>query len=210
MEEFESARIDLVKARDLCKRIDCFKSRAKDLVDFIQSVKWGRHHINIDRSADQRPRIEGTLPDEFVLESLYRRFRFFILSKDHSNYRKLLDLLSLHTDSELLRMYCQMAQREFLKEDILSFAYITARKPVCPEEVIDNWFNAHYFHSDTDKRKKLKEFQNVVSDNGAKVTLWNTVWQASLRVRNLAWLLRDTATGRPEVYVPIVCIVRQY
>tara|TARA_R110002167_G_scaffold358703_1_gene574913 strand:- start:1555 stop:1857 length:303 start_codon:yes stop_codon:yes gene_type:complete len=97
-----------------------------------------------------------------------------------------------------------MAKKEFLEEDILKFAFLSSRSPVTPEELIDYWFNAYYFHDDRDKHEKLERFSGIVSDNGSKVALWHVVWNSTLRIKNFSYLLSDTSEENPQVHVPVV------
>lgn len=202
MEEFIAVPIRLTHSPELQERILAFRRRADDLAEFIRSKKWGQHHVSIDRNDENSPKISGTLPDELILEGLYRRYRFFILNHEKSNYRRLVNLLSQNTDSERLQKYFRSVRREFLEEDILRAAFITARKKIRPEQVIDYWFNAYYFHGDEKKHEQLETFRQVMTDNGAKLALWHVVWRSALRVRNLAYLLRETSEEYPYVYMP--------
>lgn len=186
-------------------RIATFTRRGRDLDEFIRSNHWGQHSMEIDRQNEHRPRISGSLPDESLLELLYRRFRFFILKREKSNYQRLQQLLSAATTSEVARSFLLVSRDEFLTNDALDFAFITAQRPYGPEEVIDCWFNAFYFHDNSKKGATLAEFRSVVSNNGAKVALWHTIWDASYRVRRLNWLLRDTNRKNATIYIPHLC-----
>lgn len=204
MQEFIPVLIHLNPGSDLFAQISAFQRQARELNEFIGSVKWGMQHSNVDRTNEHRPVITGSLPDDLVLEGLYRRYRFFILQKEKSNYRRLVNALSQSSESAFLHLYCRMAKKEFLEEDILKFAFLSSRSPVTPEELIDYWFNAYYFHDDRDKHEKLERFSGIVSDNGSKVALWHVVWNSTLRIKNFSYLLSDTSEENPQVHVPVV------
>lgn len=205
--EYITASLDQDPPDYIWEHIAGFKRRAEDLDGFIRSENWGIHNVSINRTNEDLPHISGSLPDETLLERLYRRFRFFILEKEKSNYRRLLKLLSAATSSEVGQLYLRVCRKEFLTNDILDFAFITAKRPYHPEEVIDCWFNAFYFHDDPSKHETLSKFTRMVSDNGAKVALWHVVWDASLRVRRLNWLLRETTRTNPVMYIPYLCTI---
>jgi hypothetical protein len=203
--EFEKVAIDLSSSIELRTRLDSFRRRATDLGNFIRSQKWGTHTIHVDRSDENRPKVDGTLPSELVLEALYRRFRFFILNDENANYLRFVRLLSASSDDELLHSFLRVERKDFFQSGSLDFAFITSSTKYRPDEVIDIWFNAYYFHDERVEREKLATLESIVSAEGAKVLLWESVWNGARRVRNLAWLTREAIPENPVVYVPIIC-----
>jgi hypothetical protein len=204
MYRFEKAEINLSSSTELQIRLDSFKRRAADLTGFMKNQKWGVHNIHVDRSDQDQPRADGTVPDELVLEGLYRRFRFFILNDEGANYRRFLRLLSASSENELLHRFIRIERKEFFQSKSLEFAFITAKLKYRPEEVIDFWFNAYYFHDQEPERQKLAAFQSIVSPEGAKVLLWESIWNI-LKIRNMAWLVKETTLANPVVDVPVYC-----
>ncbi len=202
MTKLKPITVDLA-SENLRQRLDAFRRRATDLVQFIRAQHWGIQTIHVNRADEQRPRIAGSLPNELVLDSLYRRFRFFILGNEAANYRRFLNLLSQSTSDDRLHVLLRSERQNFLTSDTLDFAFITARSKYRAEEVMDFWFNAYYFHDQQVDRDKLTDFESIVSAEGAKVVLWETVWKASMKIRNMAWLVRDATPENPIVYLPI-------
>jgi len=205
MEEFVQVSLDLSSFKDMEDRINSFKRKATDLCEYVSTQKWGQHTIHVDRSDENIPSIKGSLPDDLMLESLYRRFRFFILNDEKANYFRLLNLLSQASDSALIHNYARISKKEFFEERSLQFAFITAKSKYQPKEVINFWFNSYYFHDQDEDRGKLDIFKSIVSDNGAKVVLFHAVWNAVLKVRNLNYLLRDTSIDNQKIHVPVLC-----
>ena len=203
MEKFKKVEIDLSSSEELQSRLDAFRRRAADINIFMQSLDWGMHNIHVDRSNQNRPTISGSKPDELVVEALYRRFRFFILSDENANYYRLIRLLSAACKSELLHKFLKTEKKNFYFDYPLEFAFVTASTKYSPKEVIDFWFNAYYFHDQSIDRSKLATFESIVSSEGAKVVLWNCVWHSVRKIRNLAWLTRETTLQNPTVYVPV-------
>ena len=199
--------VNLNSHPELVSRVDAFKRRAADLVRFIRTQKWGLQSIHIDRSNQERPTINGSLPNELALEGLYRRYRFFLLNREKTNYYRFIRLLSTSSSNELLHRFLRMEKKEFLQSKSLEFAFITSTMKYRAEDVIDFWFNAYYFHEQEPERAKLAEFENIVSSEGAKVMLWESVWDRALKGRNMSWLIRDTTITNPVVYVPVSCSV---
>ena len=207
MEKFAKVEIAFSSSNELQARLDAFRRRAEDLNLFIASQKWGMHNVSVDRTDENRPKISGSLPDEMVLEALYRRFRFFILNDEGANYYRLIRLLSASSNDELLHRFLRVEKKEFLNENSLEFAFITASTKYRAKEVIDFWFNAYYFHDQDLERSKLEKFESIVSPEGAKVVLWQAVWHSTRRIRNLAWLTREATLQNPIVYAPVLWAV---
>jgi hypothetical protein len=205
MYQFETVLINLASSPELLLRVDAFRRRAADLIDFIRSQKWGIQNIHIDRSNQERPTIKGSLPNDLVLEGLYRRYRFFILNDEKANYYRFIRLLSASSKNELLHRFLRVEKKEFLQSRSLEFAFITSTMKYRAEDVIDCWFNSYYFHDQDSERERLVEFEKIVSPEGAKVMLWQSVWDSALKVRNMSWLIRDTSVKNPVVYVPVSC-----
>ena len=207
MDRFEKITIDLASSAELRARLESFKRRAADLTGFMRTQKWGVQQIHIDRSDQHRPRVDGTIPNALALEGLYRRFRFFILNNELANYHRFLRLLSVSSSNELLHMFIRVERKEFFRSHSLEFAFITANSKYRPEDVIDFWFNAYYFHDQEPERERLAAFESIVSPEGAKVLLWEAVWNSVLKIRNMAWLVREATPENPVVYVPLYCAV---
>jgi hypothetical protein len=203
MDKFEKVEIDLSSSEELQVRLDAYRRRARDLSAFVKSQQWGIHNVHVDRSDQERPKISGSQPDELVLEALYRRFRFFILEHEKANYYRFIRLLSALCKDEMLHKFLRLERKGFYKEHSLEFAFITASTKYRSNEVIDFWFNAYYFHDQPIDRVKLATFESIVSSEGAKVILWRCVWHSVRKVRNLAWLTRETTLQNPIVYVPV-------
>jgi hypothetical protein len=200
---FGQSRIDLSSHPDLLPRLLAFKRRAADLTKYVKEQKWGRVNIHVDRIDQQRPKIDGNIPGDAVLEGLYRRFRFFILNDEPANYRRFVRLLSAASDDEVLQRHLRIERKEFHKSHSLEFGFASAPRTYRPEEVIDFWFNAYYFHDDEPQREQLAAFESIVSAQGAKVVLWEAVWHSVLKIRDMALLVKDTAAETPMVYVPL-------
>ena len=104
-------------------------------------------------------------------------------------------------------MFIRVERKEFFRSHSLEFAFITANSKYRPEDVIDFWFNAYYFHDQEPERERLAAFESIVSPEGAKVLLWEAVWNSVLKIRNMAWLVREATPENPVVYVPLYCAV---
>ncbi len=204
---FIEVSINGVVEKELWKRIERFHYRAEELNRFRSEINWGHFTSNVDRSDTKGPIISGSLPDKYVLEALYRRFRFFILEKEKANYRRLIKVLGSAVTDETARLFYKQERKEFLKTDIVDFAFISHEPRYSGDEILNLWFNAVYFHDEEEKIEKLVELENLISKNGAEVTLLHIVWDACNKIRNLNWLLTETSQNNAKIKVPISCSI---
>lgn len=201
LEEYIEADLRIDNHTDILARLSSFKRKANELGEYMNSKDWGIQRIHVNRSNENVPKISGTLPNELILEGLYRRFRFFILNSEDANYFRLLNLLSQNSKSDLLHQFCRIAKKEFYKEHSLEFALTTSEYKYKPEQVINFWFNSYYFHDEKVHHEKRKKFEAIVSAQGSKVVLWNTVRNSVRKIRYLNWLLRDTSEKNQKMYI---------
>lgn len=193
--------------KELWERIDQFRQRAAQLNSFRRDVKWGILNLSIERSRNTQPKVTGNLPNKYELESLYLRFRFFILENENANYKKLLKGLGRSVDDELVREFFRFERKSFFDDEIVEKIINKYTKNIRAEEIIDMWFNAYYFHNNLYKKDKLEELIAFVSQFGAEAALFYIVRNACNKVRNLNWLLKDLTISKPIIYIPNSCIV---
>jgi hypothetical protein len=205
MYRFDDVEINNDKLPTLFTHINFFQKRASDLVKFWRSVNWGTHSISVDRSDENAPKISGSLPKELELEGLYRRFRFLYHNNEKSNYFRILKLLSQSTRDPRFHAFCRQEKQSFYEEQSLEFAFITAQKKYKPEEIIDYWFNAYYFHDDENKIQELDALTDKIGEHGARIILYHTVHNCCIKVRNLNYLLSETSESNLVVKYPEEC-----
>lgn len=190
---------------ELAKRLDAFKRKASDMCDFIETQEWGVVTIGVDRSDENLPKISGSIPDKLATEALYRRFRFFILNDEKSNYFRLLNLLSSASNNQIAHCFCRYMKRSLFSESSLEFAFITANRKYKPEDVINFWFNSYYFHDQETEREKLAEFQSIISVNGSEVVLFHAIWNSVSSIRHLNWIIHYSENGDVFLKIPVLC-----
>ena len=115
----------------------------------------------------------ASLPDEIELEQLFRRFRPFFLKKEPSNFHSVCNLM-LRCLNSILKDKVQKAQKRYERAMgntgpvEINFIGKSSFSKLKAEEVINLWYNAHYFHSDEDKEKQLQELNTVLSESYTK------------------------------------------
>ncbi|WP_419226831.1 hypothetical protein [Alteromonas sp. OM2203] len=204
--EFELVKLSNSRNESLFEEIEEFKFRALDLCSFARNTKWGMFEYSVCRSDPERPTISGTLPNESLLTTFYSKYRHVYLLKEKANFFKIAKSLSVSSNSDLFTLYHRYhLKRSFYKEFLLKFAFIKSRTSFSPEQVIDIWFNAYFFHGQVKEREKLRTLEYLVSEQGAKVALWQTIWQSHLVVGELMQNLDDTTKDYPYMKVPKFC-----
>lgn len=204
--EFELVKLSNSRNDLLFEDIEEFKFRASDLCNFAKTTNWGIFEYSVDRLDPERPIISGTLPSESLMMTFYSKYRHVYLKKETANFFKIAKSLSVASSSELFTLYHRHhLKKAFYKEFLLKFAFIQSRTSFSPEQVIDIWFNTYIFHGQVKEREKLKLLQNLVSEQGAKVALWQTVWQSHLVVGELMQNLESTTKENPYIKVPKLC-----
>jgi hypothetical protein len=204
--EFELVRLSNYRNESLFDDIEEYKFRASDLCNFARSTSWGVFEAFVDRFDQNRPIISGTLPNESLITTFYSKYRHVYLTKETANFFKIAKSLSVASNSDLFTLYHRHhLKKAFYQEFLLKFAFIQSQTSFTPEQVIDIWFNAYFFHGQQKEREKLKLLQELVTDQGAKVALWHTVWQSHLIVGELMENLKETTKENPYIKVPKLC-----
>lgn len=203
MTKYKTLKLSDSGLPDLLVHIHFFKKRADDLIQFWLNTDWGRSEVSVDRTDETSVKISGNLPNELYLESLYRRFRFLYHNNEKSNYFRLLKLLSKSTDNKQFQLFCRNQKKTFYNEENLKFAFIASSQKYSPQQIIDYWFNAYYFHDDDGKISDLEALTNKVSENGARVVLYHTVRNCCIKIKYLNHLLSDTSEDNLTIKFPI-------
>lgn len=195
--------IDLKKPDDeFWELLESFKRKSSDLLEYFNSVKWGRLSVQIYSNLE-KPRIQGDLPDQIELEAFYRRFRFFILNNEKSNYKRFLNKLSKVTQNDLATLFVRYSKKEFSKCLAVDLAFQKASKKYTSEQIIDLLFNARYFHDDGPKAAKLSELESILSREGAEVSLFWAIWDSCKEIRSTSYLVSETTQINPKVKIPV-------
>ena len=112
----------------------------------------------VDRFDQNRPIISGTLPNESLITTFYSKYRHVYLTKETANFFKIAKSLSVASNSDLFTLYHRHhLKKAFYQEFLLKFAFIQSQTSFTPDQVIDIWFNAYFFHGQQKEREKQKE-----------------------------------------------------
>jgi hypothetical protein len=144
-------------------------------------------HMNVKYEKGSALKFTTTLPEEDLLKSFLMSFRFFYLEKEPSNFLHILNILKRKSENDLvvqqLDKYKKQWNGAFEREQYsikINGVLLTSKY------MMDLWFNAHYFHSDSNKQEKLNELNNLLSQEGSKYLLVDSVLLATEAIFNVA------------------------
>ena len=132
------------------------------------------------------------LPNLFRLKGLYVDFRHFYLQKDNSvNIYRLANFMSKLTDSVEYKHFIRKMKLNLKSNFIEKGWFVYKGKSFRTSEILDIWFNAEIFHSDSIKLKKLLSFQKVLEYETPQSILFMAVYDIILTIRNLHWSINE-------------------
>ena len=140
------------------------------------------------------------LPPEEELAQFLMAFRFFYLQKEPTNFPKIINLVSRYSDDSYT------AVGRTLKSQWKNCLFKNAMnikingKHISGSLLIDLWFNAHYFHSETEKRAELDRLNSLLQEDFCKYMLIDSAYNASDVVRRFH-------AGIGELFVPVGTLV---
>jgi len=106
--------------------------------------------------------LNGEKPDEEQITFFLNKYRFFYLKKEPTHFYKICNILEKNVSDkeqkESIRSIREMYRK--ILEGGTGFVFPDKLKSEqSPEENIDLWFNAFYFHSDKDKKEQLEKLR---------------------------------------------------
>ena len=101
-------------------------------------------------------RDEIKVPDEETIKSFLLSFRVFYMEGEHTNFYSICNLLYKKILDKKVRNDMVTIRSNYTKALNTSFIGINfLGKSYSPKDIVDLWFNAEYFHTDTEKVKEL-------------------------------------------------------
>jgi hypothetical protein len=134
----------------------------------------------------------GALPDEESFRSLLLSFRFFFGNDEPSNLNRVLNILGAHCHDDRLRpelSRLRVRWKHALFRNGLQMRF--NGKPLSASRILDLWLNAHYFHSDPEKRRMLETVSRMLTPQFLKFMLVNAVVESSAVVLSTYGMLKD-------------------
>lgn len=99
-----------------------------------------------------------TQPNEVALKSILMTLRKFVMQKEPTNLFAIHNICELHITSDELKSYLRDARSKWKEaQKSLGIAWTHNDQKLTPAYLADLWINAHYFHSDSEKLRELKQ-----------------------------------------------------
>jgi hypothetical protein len=97
-------------------------------------------------------------PNETALKSLLLTLRKFVAIKEPTNLARIYKVCEQHITSDELKNYLRDAQSKWKDaQKSLGIAWTHNGRELTPAYVANLWINGHYFHSDQDKLRELRQ-----------------------------------------------------
>lgn len=179
-----------------------FRRRAADFIEERSRLKLDKFCIHLSRGSDGNLAGNAPLPPERELKHLYLSFRSFYHKDEPSNFGKVANIVSKAISDPLIREAIKRIKAQWKGSFTETLSHFHGRK-YSSEEIIDSWFNAHFFHSDSKKEQKLKELNVLLKDNLSRIALFMAIWDAGLAISNLFKAVERMGRADGEIVLPI-------
>lgn len=182
--------------------IEVFRRRAADFIEERSQLKLLKFGIHISREPDGNLAGSAPLPPERELKPYYLSFRFFYHKEEPSNFGKVANIVSKAINDPLIRDAIKRIKAQWKGSFTETLSQFHGRK-YSSEEIIDCWFNAHFFHSDSKKEQKLKELNLLLNHDLSRIALFMAIWDAGLAISNLFKVVEKMGRTDGEIVLPL-------
>lgn len=165
-------------------------------------LNLGRIGIHISRETDGNLSGSAAIPSDRDLKPLYLAFRFFYHEKEPSNFYRVANILVRSIQEPIIQKFVKKIKEQWRGSFARNLSEFHGRRHYTSKDIIDNWFNAHYFHSDENKEIKLEELNTLLGPELSHISLFMAVFDASLAVSNLFNAIENMDRDKGVVVLP--------
>ncbi len=186
-------------SKEALEQVELFRIRFRELWSNWESLKKQGLSLGGSFSNHGNGKVSGPGCGVEVhrLKGFYLDFRFFWAQKEPTEFFKISSLLGKHCrDNRLHR--CLSSNKDQWKEAGLLHEW----HGIKPDEMIDVLFNGELFHSDPNKRERMRYVQTLMSNDLAHHCLVYSVYARMLVVRNINWVVQPLSQAGQNVRVP--------
>ena len=120
------------------------------------------------------------LPPEEQIAEFLMAFRFFYSQKEPTYFPNILSLIGRHASEKDARQALKSLGSQWKNSLFANGMQISVdEEPITSSLLLDVWLNAHYFHSDEEKSRRLYELHGIFSEQFAKYMLLDAVFAAT-------------------------------
>jgi len=164
-----------------------FQNRAKDFDTAMKKYHKGamsKHLITSDQDLKKQS-FEASTPELDHVQALAIKFRFFYANKEPTQFEKIANILRKHAKDSWAASYIDVVKNQY--KEIMKSSDTSSEfdSPIPNREIINLWFNSHFFHSDLDKREKLELLHDDISKKVSLFQLYVSIIGVSTQIRSL-------------------------
>ena len=182
--------------------VTIFKERASDFLKEREKVCPKQIRVGAKRLECGEFSGDSNIPNHEALKLYYLSFRFFYQQKEPSNFMRVRNIISNISNGDHEILYLKSLkdswQRAMSETHMSDFLY----KEISGKEILQLWFNATLFHSDIDKRKRLKTINNLLTEDLTSSFLFLTVLKAGASVGLLYKAIENLSSDNPKILIP--------
>lgn len=182
--------------------INIFKERASDFIEEREKIYPKQIHVSAKRLDCGEFSGDSNLPDRKKLKLYYLAFRFFYQQKEPSNFLRVRNIISNVSSGDHETLYLKSLKDMWNRAMSTNHMSDFFHKEISGEGILRLWFNASIFHSDIDKRKRLKTINNLLSENLSSSFLFLTVFKTGAPVGLLYKAIEPLEPGNLFISVP--------
>lgn len=148
--------------------------------DMFLTIKWD---ANV-----QGMQVGAALPDWEYVESALHRLRPLYLESECTNFNKVRSLLGKRLQSDLVNSLSKQVRDIYQGKRLQSRFKITVNNEMLlnSDKALNTWLNAHEYHMDYDKQKRLEPVWKTLQPEGAKVIFLSMLKEKALAIFQLA------------------------
>jgi len=154
-----------------------FKRRTRELAENSLLKNGYDLSANVSLKAGEPPSFTvKAMPFEEPLRALLLTFRLFWANDEPSNFLRVSNILSRHIAQDDARMVIGGLKTRWNQALFSGVMFMSFNgKDLTANTVFDLWINAHYFHSELEKREQLERLEKMLSPEFVKFLLANAV-----------------------------------
>lgn len=140
-------------------------------------------HLRSDNVEIRKATFEANTPDIDHIQNLALKFRFFYADREPTKLESIINLLRRQAQDEWARNYLDLLRMQY--NGIMNSCDISKNMglAVSNREIINLWFNSDFFHSDVDKRKKLNDINQSISEEVSLFQLYLAITSVSVQLK---------------------------
>ena len=185
-------------------RICDFRRRVESYLETLkryQVLAIAQHAISDDIEF-KKATFKANTPDIDHIRTLSMKFRFFYLEREPAKFESIISLLRKKAKDEWACSYLDSLRKQYhalMDQNIVSNSM---GYPVSNREIINLWFNSDFFHSDFDKREKLININQSISEKASIFQLYTAITCVCTQLRSVYAIVHKISSDTNIICTP--------